>query len=64
MVSPQLRNQIESGAYKPQPALIAEAMLQRPGVRDLLTAPAVATASGLNRADRSRGSSEAPRQAA
>jgi len=32
-----LKSLIESGHYKPEPALVAEAMLQRRGVRTLLT---------------------------
>jgi hypothetical protein len=33
----QLKSLIEAGAYKCEPALVAEAMLQRRGVRSLLT---------------------------
>jgi len=33
----QLKTLVESGHYKPQPSLIADAMLQRRGVRELLT---------------------------
>jgi hypothetical protein len=32
----QLKTLIETGHYKPEPALIADAMLQRRGVRELL----------------------------
>jgi hypothetical protein len=32
----QLKILVEAGSYKPQPALVAEAMLQRRGVRALL----------------------------
>ena len=31
-----LKSLVESGHYKPEPALVAEAMLQRRGVRELL----------------------------
>jgi hypothetical protein len=33
----ELKAQIEAGTYKPNPALIAAAMLQRQGVCELLT---------------------------
>jgi hypothetical protein len=33
----QLKSLVETGHYKPEPALIAAAMLQRRGVRALLT---------------------------
>ena len=33
----QLKSLVETGHYRPEPALIAEAMLQRRGVRELLT---------------------------
>lgn len=33
----QLKSLVEAGHYKPEPALIADAMLQRRGVRELLT---------------------------
>jgi hypothetical protein len=32
----QLKSLVETGHYKPEPSLIAEAMLQRRGVRELL----------------------------
>jgi hypothetical protein len=34
----QLKSLVDSGHYKPEPALVAAAMLQRRGVRELLTA--------------------------
>jgi hypothetical protein len=37
MQTEQLKSLIASGAYRPQPALVAEAMLERRGVRTLLT---------------------------
>lgn len=33
----QLKSLVETGHYKPEPALVAAAMLQRRGVRELLT---------------------------
>jgi len=56
----QLKSLVESGHYKPEPALVAEAMLQRPGVLALLTheQSEVATAGQIPPA------SEAGRQAA
>jgi hypothetical protein len=33
----QLKSLVESGHYKPEPSLIADAMLRRRGVRALLT---------------------------
>jgi hypothetical protein len=37
----QLKSLVETGHYKPEPSLIADAMLQRRGVRALLVSPAV-----------------------
>ena len=36
MSARQLKSLVETGHYKPEPALVAEAMLQRRGVRVLL----------------------------
>jgi len=33
----QLKSLVDSGHYKPEPSLVAAAMLQRRGVRELLT---------------------------
>ncbi len=33
----QLKSLVETGHYKPEPSLVADAMLQRRGVRELLT---------------------------
>jgi hypothetical protein len=33
----QLKSLVEAGAYRPEPALVAQAMLSRRGVRALLT---------------------------
>lgn len=45
----QLKGLIQTGHYRPDPALVAEAMLQRRGVRVLLSAE-----TRLSEADRSR----------
>ena len=37
MQTQELKSLVESGAYKPDPAQIANAMLSRRGVRELLT---------------------------
>jgi hypothetical protein len=36
MQQERLKSMVESGDYRPKPALIAEAMLRRRGVRELL----------------------------
>jgi hypothetical protein len=36
MQAQQLKSLVKAGHYKPEPALVAEAMLQRRGVRELL----------------------------
>lgn len=36
MHAEQLKSLVETGHYKPKPSLVAEAMLQRRGVRELL----------------------------
>jgi hypothetical protein len=36
MQAQQLKSLVEAGHYKPDPSLVAEAMLQRRGVRELL----------------------------
>jgi len=62
MQSQQLKRLIDAGSYRPEPALVAQAMLRRRSVRNLLVegeAPISLTA-----ADRSRSSSGARRQAA
>jgi len=54
----QLKSLIESGRYRPEPELVAEAMLQRRGVRALLTGmPSSA-------ADRTPSAADSRRQAA
>lgn len=37
MQTEDLKRMVESGSYKPDPSLIAAAMLERRGVRDLLS---------------------------
>jgi hypothetical protein len=37
MASEQLKSMVKEGRYRPDPALVAEAMLSRKSVRDLLT---------------------------
>lgn len=48
MQSRQLKRLIETGHYRPEPAQIAEAMLQRRGVRELLTGGAVSPAGRIH----------------
>jgi serine/threonine-protein kinase RIO1 len=60
MQARRLKRLIDSGGYKPEPALVAQAMLRRRGVRALLSAPS----PPLSEADRSRSAPEAGRQAA
>jgi hypothetical protein len=38
MATEHLKNMVEEGRYKPNPALVAKAMLSRRSVRELLTA--------------------------
>ena len=49
MATEQLKSIIEAGQYKPNPALIAEAMLSRHSVRELLTASEPLSRAGRNR---------------
>jgi len=55
----QLKRLIETGHYRPEPGLVAEAMLQRRSVRELLTGGIAVSATG-----RSQSPSAARRQAA
>jgi len=57
MQQQQLKSLVESGSYRPEPALVAQAMLRRRGVRALLTGP-------LSSAGRSPSPAESRRQAA
>ena len=54
----QLKSLVESGHYKPEPSLVADAMLQRRGVRELLTS------GGFSAAGRTPPAPEAGRRAA
>lgn len=56
----QLKILVETGHYKPEPALVAQAMLRHRGVKELLTGAAL----GVSPTDRSRSGSGAPRQVA
>lgn len=60
MQQQELKSMVESGLYKPDPARVAVAMLQRQAVRDLLTG----MAPMLNGAGQTRPAPESPRQAA
>jgi hypothetical protein len=59
MATEQLKSMIEAGQYKPNPALVAEAMLSRRSVRELLTA-----SEPLSRADQNRPTALSSRRAA
>ena len=54
----QLKSLVETGHYKPEPSLIADAMLQRRGVRELLIS------ESLMRAGRTPPAPQAGRRAA
>jgi hypothetical protein len=58
MQKPQLKRLIDTGHYQPRPELIADAMLQRRGVRELLIG------MPLSAADRIQSPPAARRQAA
>jgi hypothetical protein len=62
----RLRRLIETGNYKPEPARVAEAMLGRRAVRELLTDGCASRDrdAALNPAGRTRSGPEARRQAA
>jgi hypothetical protein len=45
----QLKTLVEAGHYKLEPALVADAMLQRRGVRELLLVPGLVAASPAGR---------------
>jgi hypothetical protein len=59
MPTDQLKSMIEAGRYRPNPALVAEAMLSRRGVRELLT-----KSEPIRKAGRSRPTALASRRAA
>ena len=50
MKATELKNLVEAGGYKPDPSRVANAMLRRRGVRELLTG---AYASAADRSHRS-----------
>jgi hypothetical protein len=60
MQAQELKSLVEAGLYKPDPSLIAAAMLQRRGVVELLGAPVAATSA----AGRIQSPPSVPRQAA
>jgi hypothetical protein len=63
MQSERLKSLVETGNYRPKPALIAEAMLRRRGVRELL-GDDLSEHGSLNPAGRSRpGEASGPRAA-
>jgi len=58
MEQQELKSLVESGRYRPEPELVARAMLRRRGVRTLLTG------AGLSPADRIQSAPAFRRQAA
>jgi hypothetical protein len=54
METRRLKNLVEAGHYKPEPALVAAAMLERRGVRVLLTDDDVSPAGRIPPAPASR----------
>lgn len=63
----QLKRLIDTGHYQPEPEQIAQAMLRRRGVRELLIGSLSLSTNGgppLNPADRIQSPSAVPRQAA
>ncbi|HET6570643.1 MAG TPA: hypothetical protein VFG58_04045 [Solirubrobacterales bacterium] len=58
MQQQQLKSLVENGSYRPEPELVAQAMLRRRGVRALLTG------GPLSAADRTPPAGESRRQAA
>jgi hypothetical protein len=58
MKATELKNLVEAGSYKPDPSRVANAMLRRRGVRELLTG------SYGGAADRTHGSAQLHHRAA
>jgi hypothetical protein len=58
MKATELKNLVETGGYKPDPSRVANAMLRRRGVRELLTG------AYAGAADRNRGSAQLHHRAA
>ena len=54
MEQQQLKSLVENGSYRPEPALIAQAMLRRRGVRTLLTGNPISSADRIPSAPASR----------
>ncbi|HEX6688395.1 MAG TPA: hypothetical protein VF085_06985 [Solirubrobacterales bacterium] len=54
MEQQQLKSLVESGGYRPQPELVAQAMLRRRGVRALLTGSPISSADRILSAPASR----------
>jgi hypothetical protein len=61
MLTQQLKSRIQAGNYKPEASLVAEAMLRRRSVRELLTA---GPGSPVTSVGRSHAPAAARRQAA
>ena len=54
MQAQELKSMVETGSYKPEPALIADAMLRRRSVRELLTSESFMRAGRIPPAPESR----------
>jgi len=54
MQAQELKSMVERGSYKPEPALIADAMLRRRSVRELLTSESLMRAGRIPPAPESR----------
>lgn len=54
MEQQQLKSLVESGSYRPQPELVAQAMLRRRSVRALLTGNVISSADRILSAPASR----------
>ncbi len=54
MEQQQLKSLVESGSYRPQPELVAQAMLRRRSVRALLTGSVISSADRILSAPASR----------
>jgi hypothetical protein len=54
MEQQQLKSLVESGSYRPEPELVARAMLRRRGVRALLTGAAISAADQIPSAPAAR----------
>ena len=54
MQAQELKSMVETGIYKPEPALVADAMLRRRSVRELLTSESLMRAGRIPPAPESR----------